>query len=1113
MIGEKDYRNGLYIEGKKADVDENEIFVFSYSNSKVSEPEAIKNSYSKSVNLKGTNTNNQIFGEIWNLDREIVEGGIALIGSSFNPKQRANFKLYDNGELLETGYICLDNITITKGVVVYSITLFGSLGDFFYNLMYNQDNEERSLADLQLGLDDETDDKKDTLLKWNKDYIKQSWDKLEGDFDSSDKSCANWITAAPTYSGLYDDFDNNKVLVEMDSLTDDVKQNLLPESFTKDGHAYRTIDGYGICGLQRDFSEWEARDLRSLYQRPAIRTKLAIDAICNPENNGGYEVKFDDEILKSPYYNESFIVTPRLEWEDSPTSENNINVEANSTDYPQYHDTFYILNKDGDTTFNLNGMNDPQLSLNVTERISLVDGYNAAEKIATCRTQLADGYLIPRNDTVIGGFLYNVVVRSNSNVKNYPFFVALEHNHFDFQVYPEANIKKALSIHLKEKLAVDLAADVKFICNNPATKRIYGNQTYYETQPVSLPVSLIAENNVTISIEKRYINMRLKGKDWVFDRLKPWEPINFYDSRYQGLVNVGKNEFPDKWKQIEYCETFLTSSYQYDGISKNVQRVDVTKQMLFGNLGSPYKILTDLCKQFNLRFRIENDIDDNKKGTVHIEQRKNYFLDKEVDINKQIDYSKDVVIIPTTAEYKFYKFGTENEDTYAYKLYKNKYSEDYSAYTYNSNYNFNSDTKDLFDGKIFDVGIDFRLNSPYFNTAKTDETVERFPQICLTPKYDWKLWSVNEESGELEKYGLQTYFSLPRIQDTPKMCLFDDEDKEVNMTVLCFFNGWRDCNNISLNNQAPYLLTDNLPIMNELNDEKPCFIYGQFTDDQKQGMTLKGKIRRNDAEVGVIGYWCDKLPIFSPNKKVFQYELVPKEIEHRTELIDDVVKSNIKNAYITTGNKWTSNSSYKSIVIPVVRNKVYNIEWTNTSSSAVGTTFSYGFCGYNTPSSSGRTMTKCVRSNPQTLPEVKDLAANNNYLVIQIQNANALEYLSVYTVETETIYEKVVTGSSTHESFYFKKPTAAFVDENYNASIMLYEKFWSNYINDLYNDNTKKVELYCFLKDRPQDALRKFYKFSNSIWQLNDITDYNYKNEDPVKCTFIKVRDIYNYLK
>lgn len=432
MIGEKDYRNGLYIEGKKADVDESEIFVFSYSNSKVSDPEAIKNSYSKSVNLKGTNTNNQIFGEIWNLDREIVEGGSTLIGASFNPKQRANFKLYDNGELLETGYICLDNITITKGVVVYSITLFGSLGDFFYNLMYNQDEEEKSLADLQLGLDDETGDKKDTLLKWNKDYIKQSWDKLESDFNSSDKSCANWITAAPTYSGLYDDFDNNKVLVEMDSLTDDVKQNLLPESFTKDGRTYRTIDGYGVCGLQRDFSEWEARDLRSLYQRPAIRTKLAIDAICNPENNGGYEVKFDDEILKSPYYNESFIVTPRLEWEDSPTNENTVNAEANSTGVPDYHDTFHILNKDGGTTFNLNGMNDPQLSLNVTERISLVNGYNAAEKIATCRTQLADGYLIPRNDTVIGGFLYNVVVRSNSNVKNYPFFVALEHNHFDF---------------------------------------------------------------------------------------------------------------------------------------------------------------------------------------------------------------------------------------------------------------------------------------------------------------------------------------------------------------------------------------------------------------------------------------------------------------------------------------------------------------------------------------------------------------------------------------------------------------------------------------------------------------------------------------------------------
>ena len=116
-------KEGLYIENMKADVDDISTFAFTYKNSDVESPEAIKNSYSKSVQLKGTNTNNQIFGQIWNLDREIVEGN-ELIGAYFNPKKRASFQLYENGELLESGYIKLDSIDINNNEVYYSLILF-----------------------------------------------------------------------------------------------------------------------------------------------------------------------------------------------------------------------------------------------------------------------------------------------------------------------------------------------------------------------------------------------------------------------------------------------------------------------------------------------------------------------------------------------------------------------------------------------------------------------------------------------------------------------------------------------------------------------------------------------------------------------------------------------------------------------------------------------------------------------------------------------------------------------------------------------------------------------------------------------------------------------------
>ena len=40
---------------------------------------------------------------------------------------------------------------------------------------------------------------------------------------------------------------------------------------------------------------------------------------------------------------------------------------------------------------------------------------------------------------------------------------------------------------------------------------------------------------------------------------------------------------------------------------------------------------------------------------------------------------------------------------------------------------------------------------------------------------------------------------------------------------------------------------------------------------------------------------------------------------------------------------------------------------------------------------------------------------------------------------------------------------------------------------------------------------QKLYYFKNSIWTLNEITDYNYREYLPVKCTFVKIKDIADY--
>lgn len=55
----------------------------------------------------------------------------------FNASQRTPFQLFRNGELIEDGYMKLDNIIKDGYKVIYQITLYGGLSQF-YNLTYSE---------------------------------------------------------------------------------------------------------------------------------------------------------------------------------------------------------------------------------------------------------------------------------------------------------------------------------------------------------------------------------------------------------------------------------------------------------------------------------------------------------------------------------------------------------------------------------------------------------------------------------------------------------------------------------------------------------------------------------------------------------------------------------------------------------------------------------------------------------------------------------------------------------------------------------------------------------------------------------------------------------------
>ncbi|MBQ5863836.1 MAG: hypothetical protein IIW66_00385, partial [Bacteroidales bacterium] len=75
----------LYIGGVEADLDNNALILFNYTQEDLQNPTIVKNSYSQQVTLKGTDVNNRIFGSFFRNDR--------TTGSGFNALQKTPFTI------------------------------------------------------------------------------------------------------------------------------------------------------------------------------------------------------------------------------------------------------------------------------------------------------------------------------------------------------------------------------------------------------------------------------------------------------------------------------------------------------------------------------------------------------------------------------------------------------------------------------------------------------------------------------------------------------------------------------------------------------------------------------------------------------------------------------------------------------------------------------------------------------------------------------------------------------------------------------------------------------------------------------------------------------------
>ena len=304
--------NELYINGKKVEFDNNGVSIlFQRQRTDYTNPTIVKNSFTKTIKLPGTKVNNDIFNEIWKLDR-------IQWNNAFNASQRESFVLMNNGSLVEKGYVKLNNIVWNSSTnsYTYEVTLYGEMGNLLYGLSYNIDSETDEVSPLTLAdLDFEFN-----KFEIRKELIDYAWKRLEGDSTVSGDNykAFDTINFMVSYDGIpsANNFDPKSVWCSVDRTASvrwkdkNYYANQFPSSIVEDNVTYTYIstmnsrmdpdDHYGLLELKKDVSPLEMRDLRSYLLRPVINIKKVLEAIGRYiSNHYGYTLDMSDPFFSS----------------------------------------------------------------------------------------------------------------------------------------------------------------------------------------------------------------------------------------------------------------------------------------------------------------------------------------------------------------------------------------------------------------------------------------------------------------------------------------------------------------------------------------------------------------------------------------------------------------------------------------------------------------------------------------------------------------------------------------------------------------------------------------------------------------------------------------------
>lgn len=691
----------------------------------------------------------------------------------FNPMKRVPFLLYVDEMVVERGYCQLTAITRKGRDYTFSVSLFGGLGEFFYNLQTGSDGESRKLSDLDFG--------SDLGFKINAAHVQQVWDDMIG-------GTLPTVGFVPMHNGVPKNIDADKVLV---------KGGGLPASVTDGGNTYSAKDGYILASAERKYTEWEIGDLRSYLQRPALRLKDFFSAVFNPSNNGGWTVVADPLWFDSsnPYYENTYILLPQLNVEESTDDVCDDGTVTPFSDYPATSTKVSTL-----------GLNSGCMTI-VSDYVDMSAQASNAYLSLSLPVQLAltgvsaQGPLYMTNrvshHTENKTICMMAAAYDDQNnllaVSNRYVFTSKSHRN------ETGDVKKPAAPVSTTDAQIDGYFDYDYDANE---YRFRLDENPADTfalliEKIQRPSSALHRVQV-----KFYIQMTTDG----IPTVNRWR----YGDNL-GNVYVSNTQFQCRILSGSNNSLKLVEPTQYSSDSQ------VNQTALLNSLDvTPLDLLLSVTKTFGLMW-----LQDNQENTVRLMQRPTYYTGEVRDIHDRIDYSKGLKVTPVSAESNNYVLANEYPETDLSEAYKSDHGRTYGEVRLSVGYDFGKDKVEMME-KVKLLGyVDGALSGAgYWSYRNADGNIPSIISGGIKVTY------YHDSGGTTDTkdidYNLFNVSALEKRNSIPLgvACQNDDgeEKGEEVAPSLVFLSGGKA--------DGTYYLSDDISAMATLNNG-PCWIWDE----------------------------------------------------------------------------------------------------------------------------------------------------------------------------------------------------------------------------------------------------------------------------------------------